>query len=140
MQKSKIRKNWVNRPSVKRKGEQPRVKDYVAVGRRPNFQLKANDAAEPTETVDFIGHSSWHRRQRGGLGCLTASQRHLTCQSLETENGRGVVKPRYLTGSSDIVEDSEQTLASAVADYDRLIDCTSFVSKKGVQLKVARAV
>lgn len=52
----------------------------------------------------------------------------------------GVAKARYPTGPGDIVEDSEQALASAFADFDRFIDCTGFVSKKGVQLKVARAV
>jgi hypothetical protein len=39
----------------------------------------------------------------------------------------------------DVVEDSEQRLASLFMDYDTLIGCTGFVSGKGVQLKVARA-
>lgn len=45
-----------------------------------------------------------------------------------------------LLAPGDIVEESEQTLASVFADRDRFIDCTSFVSKSDVQFKVARAV
>jgi hypothetical protein len=40
----------------------------------------------------------------------------------------------------DIVEDSEQSLVSVFADYGTIISCTGFVSGRGVQLKVARAV
>ena len=42
--------------------------------------------------------------------------------------------------SADIVEDPEQTLASIFADYDTIISCTGFVSGKGIQVKIARAV
>ncbi|OQE22512.1 hypothetical protein PENSTE_c010G01148 [Penicillium steckii] len=40
----------------------------------------------------------------------------------------------------DIVEDSEQELASIFAQYDTVIGCTGFVSGTGVQLKITRAV
>lgn len=42
--------------------------------------------------------------------------------------------------SADIVEDPEQTLASIFADYDTIIGCTGFVSGKGIQIKIARAI
>ncbi|KAJ5096446.1 isoflavone reductase family protein [Penicillium alfredii] len=40
----------------------------------------------------------------------------------------------------DIVEDSEQKLASIFAGYDTIIGCTGFVSGKGTQMKSTRAV
>jgi hypothetical protein len=40
----------------------------------------------------------------------------------------------------DIVEDSEESLASVFANYDTIICCTGFVSGQGVQVRVTRAV
>ncbi|KAJ5222228.1 uncharacterized protein N7469_008468 [Penicillium citrinum] len=39
----------------------------------------------------------------------------------------------------DIVEDSDQKLASIFANYDTVIGCTGFVSGTGVQLKITRS-
>lgn len=41
---------------------------------------------------------------------------------------------------ADIVKDDEQTLSSIFARYDTIISCTGFVSGRGTQIKLTRAV
>lgn len=81
-----------------------------------------------------------HPRQSGMVAVLLRpasinSANPAKQKEIETLRGLGL---RLVPG--DIVEDSEDALASVFANYDSVIGCTGFVSGKGIQLKVARAV
>jgi hypothetical protein len=81
-----------------------------------------------------------HPRRTGTVAVLLRptsinSPRPAKQKDIEVLRGLGL---RLIPG--DIVEDSEESLASVFADYNTIICCTGFVSGQGVQVRVARAV